>query len=119
MWFSDRGVGNRQRQTLNGRTSTPDLKRHEDDLFRITTLERGEPLPVLGSTLLDGDTVAPESIIAHGAIRQADTALDSQPIDHLLSRLVIPIDDLANTLNEQYLWAPDNEGDPPREEPRP
>jgi len=56
---------------------------------------------------------------AYGRIREADTALDSMPVDHLLSRLVIPIDDLADTLNEQYLCAPDNEGDPPREEPLP
>jgi len=56
---------------------------------------------------------------AHGAIRDADTELDSLPVDHLLSRLVIPIDNLVETLNEQYLWEPGNVGDPPREEPLP
>jgi hypothetical protein len=56
---------------------------------------------------------------AYGHMRDAVTALDSLPVDHLLSRLVIPIDDLADTLNEQYLWAPEYEGGPPREEPLP
>jgi hypothetical protein len=57
---------------------------------------------------------------AHGDIRgDADTALDLLPVDHLISRLVIPINDLADTLNEQYLWAPENEGGEPREEPLP
>lgn len=56
---------------------------------------------------------------AYGHMRDADTALDSLPVDHLLSRMVIPIDDLADTLNEQYLWAPEYEGGPPREEPLP
>jgi hypothetical protein len=191
-----------------------DLKWHEDDLFSITSLERGGLLPLFGSKLLDGGTIDPESIIeqdrplfvlvwrpspwlvagteettitnldafqqayerwgdqidfvgviwnepieglettediepaeivnlgrqvitehgytfpnvigrfdlpqvpewgsamwlltsadgrltggffAHGAIREADTALDSLPVDHLISRLVIPIDDGADT----------------------
>jgi hypothetical protein len=56
---------------------------------------------------------------AHGAIRDADTALDSIPVDHLISRLVIPIDDLVDTLNEQYLWAPETFGDEPGKEPLP
>jgi hypothetical protein len=215
--------------------SARDLKWHEDDLFRITTLERGEQLPIFGSTLLNGDTVDPESIItngrplfvlvwrpspglvigteettvlnldafqqayerwgdkigfigviwnepivewetekvdpaeilnfgrqvvdkngytfpnvigrvdlpqvlepwapmwlligpdgrvtggffAHGAVRDADTALDSIPVDHLISRLVIPIDDLVDTLNERYLWTPETFGDEPRKEPSP
>jgi hypothetical protein len=33
--------------------------------------------------------------------------------------LVLPIDDLADTLDEQYLWAPENEGGEPRDEPLP
>jgi hypothetical protein len=56
---------------------------------------------------------------AHGAVRDADTALDSIPVDHLISRLVIPIDDLVDTLNERYLWTPETFGDEPRKEPSP
>ena len=56
---------------------------------------------------------------AHGAVRVAETALDSLPVDHLLSRLVIPIDNLADTLNERYLWTPENFGDVPGKEPLP
>jgi hypothetical protein len=69
--------------------------------------------------LTDADGRVTGGFFAHGAIRDADTALDSLPVDHLLSRLVIPIDDLVETLNEQYLWAPENEGGEPREEPLP
>ena len=56
---------------------------------------------------------------AHGAVRVAETALDSLPVDHLLTRLVIPIDELSDTLNERYLWTPEKFGDVPGKEPLP
>jgi hypothetical protein len=69
--------------------------------------------------LTNADGRVTGGFFAHGAIRDADTALDSLPVDHLLSRLVIPIDNLADTLNERYLWAPENFGDEPGKEPLP
>jgi hypothetical protein len=69
--------------------------------------------------LTNADGRVTGGFFAHGAIRDADTALDSLPVDHLLSRLVIPIDNLADTLNKRYLWAPENLGDEPGKEPLP
>jgi len=79
--------------------------------------DRPPGLPMWLLTNADGRVTG--GFFAHGAVRVADTALDSLPVDHLLSRLLIPIDDLADTLNERYLWAPENEGGEPREEPLP
>jgi hypothetical protein len=56
--------------------------------------------------LTDADGRLTGGFFAHGAVRQADTSLDSLPVDHLLSRLVIPIDDLADILDERFLWTP-------------
>lgn len=56
--------------------------------------------------LADADGRLTGGFFAHGAVRQADTSLDSLPVDHLLSRLIIPIDDLADILDERFLWTP-------------
>jgi hypothetical protein len=85
---------------------------------RVDLPQNGEPWSEMW-LLTGADGRVTGGFFAHGTIRDADTALDSLPVDHLLSRLVIPIDNLADTLNERYLWAPENFGDEPGKEPLP
>jgi len=117
------------------RAAAPDEHSPTDivDYGRLVVKEHGYTVPnVIGRVdlpevlewapmwlLTDADGRVTGGFFAHSAIRDVDTALDSLPVDHLISRLVIPIDDLADTLNEEYLWVPENEGGEPREEPLP